>query len=164
MEKEITQLEKRVAELVKIKNQRIQERLVFPLDIETRNLLNRGVLVSTGKIQPDVSLLFTDLLSFGMEFTVNNRKRVVVTYRPLHAFTSNFTTDVLSNSNGSHNLNNDDRIALTTTDTLPGGLDTIIIYYVINRTGTTFKLSTSSGGSAMDITNNGIGTHYWGKI
>ena len=43
-------------------------------------------------------------------------------------------------------------------DRLPGGLDSGIFYYVINVTGTTLQLSTTSGGSAVSILDAGAGT------
>lgn len=47
-----------------------------------------------------------------------------------------------------------------TTNTLPGGLSTGTPYYVINPTTNTFQLSTSSGGSAINLTSTGSGSHY----
>ncbi len=43
---------------------------------------------------------------------------------------------------------------------LPGGLSASTRYYVINATANTFQLSAILGGSAIDITSAGTGTHY----
>ncbi|MBL4664660.1 MAG: hypothetical protein JKY23_01670, partial [Nitrospinaceae bacterium] len=54
---------------------------------------------------------------------------------------------------------NNDIVILTTRDTLPAGLGTETPYAVVNRTGAGFKVSTSVGGSAIDITDSGTDTH-----
>jgi uncharacterized phiE125 gp8 family phage protein len=54
-----------------------------------------------------------------------------------------------------------DSFRLTTTDNdLPDPLAVGTTYYVINSTGLTFKLATASGGSEIDITDTGTGTHF----
>lgn len=73
------------------------------------------------------------------------------------AFTADHTTETFTSS--SHGLSNDDVVILTTSGTLPAGLSTATKYYVINKTTNTFQLSTSSGGSAVAISDNGSGTH-----
>lgn len=60
----------------------------------------------------------------------------------------------------SHGLTNGDPVQFTTTGTLPTGLSTGTTYYVVSATANTFKVSTTSGGSAVDITAaSGGGTH-----
>jgi hypothetical protein len=51
------------------------------------------------------------------------------------------------------------KVQLTTTDTLPDGLELLTDYYIINSDTDSFQLSESYGGSAVDIIDNGIGTH-----
>jgi hypothetical protein len=48
---------------------------------------------------------------------------------------------------------------ITSTGTLPTGLAINTLYYVVNRTDTTFKLSTSYNGSAINLTGQGTGNH-----
>ena len=62
-----------------------------------------------------------------------------------------------------HGLSDGDVLLLTTTDTLPAGLSVNTPYYVISATTNTFELSATSGGSAVDITDAGTGTHSWHK-
>ncbi len=87
--------------------------------------------------------------------------------------TANFTaatTDIITSN--AHGLKNGDKVVLTTTNTLPSGLSTGVVYYVIEKTTNTFKLSTipvpnyMTGQSsenwsdyAVDITSTGTGTH-----
>ena len=87
--------------------------------------------------------------------------------------TANFTaatTDIITSN--AHGLQNGDAVVLTTTDTLPAGLATSTVYYVIEATTNTFKLSltrpprgykTGSGEAppAVNITDTGTGTHTW---
>lgn len=58
-----------------------------------------------------------------------------------------------------HGLNNNDVIGFTTTGTLPSPLAINTSYYVVNKTTNTFQVSTSLGGSAVDLTTTGTGTH-----
>lgn len=71
------------------------------------------------------------------------------------------TTDTITSAG--HGLSNGDVLLLTTSDTLPAGLSADTPYYVINSATDTFQLSTTSGGSAVDITDTGTGTHKWHK-
>ncbi|MEE3254735.1 MAG: hypothetical protein VX199_03465, partial [Chloroflexota bacterium] len=61
-----------------------------------------------------------------------------------------------------HNLDEDDIIRFTTTDTLPTGLALSTDYYVVGTPATnTFFVSTSEGGNKVTYTNTGTGTHSW---
>ena len=48
--------------------------------------------------------------------------------------------------------------------TLPGGLALDIDYYVVEASGSTGKLSLTSGGSAIDVADAGSGLHFLGVI
>jgi hypothetical protein len=54
-------------------------------------------------------------------------------------------------------------VVITSTTTVPAGLTSGTVYYVINVSGTTIKLATTaalaSAGTAIDITSQGTGTH-----
>jgi len=56
-------------------------------------------------------------------------------------------------------LADDTAIRLITTGALPTGLTVGTLYYVINSTGTTFNLSTTVGGSAINTSGTQSGTH-----
>jgi hypothetical protein len=79
-----------------------------------------------------------------------------------NTFTANAGTDVMTTPSGSLPITGIP-VILTTTGTLPAGLTTGTIYYVINASATTFKLATNSDnaftGTAIDITDTGTGTH-----
>ena len=69
------------------------------------------------------------------------------------------TTDLISRT--AHTLGAGDRVRFTTTTTLPAGLSLLTDYYVLasGLTANDFKVSTTNGGSAVDITDTGTGTH-----
>jgi microcystin-dependent protein len=75
------------------------------------------------------------------------------------SFTVDDTTDIITSS--THGLSNGKVIYLRSTTTLPAGLSADTAYYVISSTTNTFQLSLTSGGSAIDITDTGTGTHSW---
>lgn len=73
-------------------------------------------------------------------------------------FVADPTTDIMTKT--SHGLNNDDLIILSNEGgELPEGLNEGYEYYVISSTTNTFQLSVTLGGSAIDITSVGVGTH-----
>jgi hypothetical protein len=58
-----------------------------------------------------------------------------------------------------HGYANGDVVQLTTTGTLPGGLSLLTNYYVVEAASETFKLSSTLGGAAIDLTTSGSGVH-----
>lgn len=59
-----------------------------------------------------------------------------------------------------HGYANSTKVRVFSTGTLPAGLSADTTYYVISAASNTFQLSTIDGGSAVDITDTGTGTHY----
>lgn len=73
-------------------------------------------------------------------------------------FTADNTTNTYTAT--SHGLSDDDVVYVdSSASDLPNGLIANTIYYVISSTTNTFQLSTSSGGSAVAISDDGTGTH-----
>ena len=79
------------------------------------------------------------------------------------AFTATAATDLLTTATP-HGLTDDAPLTVASSDTLPGGLVAATTYYVVSTTSTTFKLAESIGGTAVDLTSTGTGTHtaYYG--
>ena len=81
-------------------------------------------------------------------------------------FTVNATTDYLTWSGwtptdaDSYQLSNSGGA----TGALPAGLSTYTRYFVRDTTGSTCKLAATSGGTAIDITGAGTGTHFIGEV
>lgn len=74
-------------------------------------------------------------------------------------FTADAATDVITST--AHGLSDGDVLLLTTSNTLPAGLSTSTPYFVRDSTTNTFKLAATAGGTAIDITDAGTGTHKW---
>ena len=72
-------------------------------------------------------------------------------------FTANASTDICTSA--AHNLHNGDPVTLSSTTTLPAGLSAGVTYFVISATTDTFQLAATPGGSAINITSTGTGTH-----
>ena len=72
------------------------------------------------------------------------------------AFTA-ATTDIITSV--AHGLSEGDLIQVASTTTLPTGLSASTDYYVRDVTTNTFKVSLTQGGTAVDISGAGAGTH-----
>lgn len=85
---------------------------------------------------------------------------VTITYKAgyVATCTADADNDTITPNAGMYAV--DDIVRLYTTDTLPAGLSANTDYYVLTVSGKALTLSTSSGGSAVDITDTGTGTHY----
>ena len=82
---------------------------------------------------------------------------------PTVAFTADASTDKLTST--AHGLADGDRVMLATTAAdLPAPLATGAVYYVVSSATDDFKLATTSGGSAINLTDAGTGTHYWQRV
>lgn len=109
----------------------------------------------TGDVDIQGSTTAKDLTADG-NFTVDSAS----------ALTATFTADTVGDTIDSvaHGLVNGDRVLFTTTGTLPAGLSTLTHYYVINKTDDDYQVALTEGGSAIDITDTGSGTHTWTEI
>lgn len=120
--------------------------------------------IGAGKltVQSDVSVKSTegDLAQLKVWLDRNDERMAVGTAGGA-VFTVNAGTDLVTSN--SHGLSNGDVLLLTTSNALPGGLSAATPYFVRDMTTHTFKLAATSGGSAIDITSTGTGTHKWHK-
>ncbi len=101
-------------------------------------------------------------------YTYNGSAWTLVTRDTTDEFTAVAGTDVIT-ADSAHTLSDNDTVKFTTTDTLPAGLELDVIYYVINSSTPDFQVSLTRGGSTVDITDTGTGTHsftpcYEGRI
>ena len=75
------------------------------------------------------------------------------------AFTADHTTETFSFT--AHGLTNGTAVQVSNTGgALPTGLAIDTEYYIISATANTFQLSATVGGGAINITDNGTGTHF----
>ena len=71
---------------------------------------------------------------------------------------ANSGTDTFTAS--SHGLSNNQVLYFVTAGSLPGNVSAATKYYVVNAATNTFQISTTSGGSVLDISSNGSGTQF----
>lgn len=81
-------------------------------------------------------------------------------WAPLSGTPKGFGTAQASNdtiTSYGHGLSNGDRVVVSAVnaESLPAGLSEGVAYYVVGATADTFQLSTTSGGTAVDITSTG---------
>ena len=76
----------------------------------------------------------------------------------LFTFTVNTSTEVLT-LNATHGIANGSTVKVSSSTTIPAGLAVATTYYVINASGADLKLSATLGGTAINITSAGSGTH-----
>lgn len=100
--------------------------------------------------------------------TLRTANAVTVRYAAGYAvpFTVDADTDTLTAVG--HQYSDKDIVRLSVSGgssaALPAGLSAKTDYYVINTSGDDLQLSTTSGGSAVDITDTGDGTFFLGEI
>ncbi len=58
-----------------------------------------------------------------------------------------------------HGLYNGQLVTLTTSNTLPAGVTTDTLYYIVGRTATSVSLALTAGGSVITLSDAGTGTH-----
>jgi len=82
-------------------------------------------------------------------------------HNPVSGVTVVAATDVFTST--AHGLVANDRLIFTTTTTLPAGLSLNTTYYVISSglTANDFKVSATEGGTTINVTDTGTGTHSW---
>lgn len=110
---------------------------------------NNSTQMQTAEISPSGAKTFGESATLKLDPATGN-------------FTVNTSTEVVTSS--THGMVTNDIVQLTTTDTLPAGLELATDYYVTKIDADTFTLSTTIGGTAIDITDTGTGTHTFTKF
>jgi hypothetical protein len=72
-----------------------------------------------------------------------------------------FTVDIVENTinKTNHGLLNGQQVIFSSSGNLPAGLNNTTIYYVVSALANTFKVSLTSNGSEIDLSDAGTGTH-----
>lgn len=102
-----------------------------------------------------------DIITVAKNFTVQDTATVKLNDDAIAIASNSFTVNTGNDRLlvVGHPYQNGDIVILTTTDTLPAGLSADTPYAVVNRNANNFRVSTTVGGSQIDITDNGTGTH-----
>lgn len=92
-------------------------------------------------------------------FRLNNTDLTWVPVSKVTTLTSISQASPAVFTKAAHGLSNGDTLVLSTSGALPSPLAAGTVYYVINKADDTFQVSTTSGGSAINTTDAGSGTH-----
>ena len=142
---------------------------VTDIDTVDTNLGNPLTISETGTYQVGTLFTFTaatsDVLTANATHGIANGSTVQVSSAGLlpkgisFTFTVVASTDVIT-THSAHGLSIGDQVRASSTTTLPAGLSASTTYFVETvPSPTTLTLSVISGGSTLDITNTGSGTH-----
>jgi uncharacterized phiE125 gp8 family phage protein len=129
------------------------------LDIngDAQTLAAAGYDVDTTSVPGRVTLAYNQ----SWPSTRNQHHAVTITATAGHVatFTADASTDAITVAG--HLLQTGDLVHVyTSAADLPGGLSAATDYYILAQGDGTYKLSTTEGGAAADITDAGTGTHY----
>lgn len=155
-------LSNRVAELEKWRAQRTQQQISFPLDVQSLNILMEYFMRITNLYTYEVVGASTHLVEtyVGMQ----GKQSFQVAPNDIAAYTVNVSADTITLpsyiSTPTTTFSNDRAVTVLSSGTPPNPLDSVTTYYVINSNGTTFKLSLTVGGAAINITDTGTGQQY----
>lgn len=154
----IQELERKVADLEAWKQARTRQQITFPLDIDSVNVLKKHFVSYVRDYwfeQHDGEEVFTQI-----DLEVDGRLLPVSPGNFYIPFSVNTTNDTIIVNR--KYVNNDSMVNFFSTVAagIPGGL-TAGPYYVINSTDSSFQVSTSPGGSVVDITSAGSGELFY---
>lgn len=96
--------------------------------------------------------LWTALSTIGWTLVDGNFTALTMAYTAVSVANDTFTTAGTVPADGTP-------CQITTSGTVPTGLAINTLYYIVSRTDTTFKLSTTYNGAAINITAQGTGNH-----
>jgi hypothetical protein len=155
MQEELNTLKQRVADLENWKRQRETQQLAFPLDNESVEILMRYFM----RITSAVSLTYGGAAGrfFTKYFGQQDQYQFEIDAVYDSLYTVDPSTDILTVITGQTRFFDTDQVTLGTSDTMPTPLVAGTTYYVRDSTETTFKLALTSGGVAINITDEGAG-------
>ena len=153
MNPEIEQLKKDVAELLQWKKDRMSQQLTAPFDARSQTVLSKYFpkLIKVFYI-PDLNGHTVPIVTL---FNIDNSEYFLGNAAPMTTFKADLTTYLLYvNQN---QFKNGDQVYVNAVLALPTPLDSTTKYWVVNTSGNQFKLSLTSGGAAINLTDNGSG-------
>jgi hypothetical protein len=153
-------LQKRIEELEKWKAEKEKQQIKFPLDVNSIIILNKyfmSLYATSTYIGGAGGNTFVNYIGKQDDRVFQVSKNTFIKY------TVNITTNYLTIAGGER-FDTNMQVYFSTSDTAPSPIDTtgVTDYFIINASsdGQTFQISTTMGGSAVDITNTGVGEQY----
>lgn len=101
------------------------------------------------------------IYTFTLDLMTDEGDRLLGVNDPI-VVTSTFAADTLNAT--AHGLLDTQKVQLSTTGTLPAPLQENTDYFVVSVAANTFKVSLTSGGAAINLTDDGTGTHEVRRI
>jgi hypothetical protein len=157
MNNELEQLKRDIEELKRWKEERTRQQITFPLDKTSQEAIGKYFMYLTQTI------VLTSGVGGGATVDYIGKqddKEFLVQRNNRYPYTVDPSTDYLTLEKGAFYDN--DRVYIYTEDTEPSPLAPSVGYYVRDSNGKTFKLATTSGGTAINITNVGVGKQFIG--
>jgi hypothetical protein len=162
------QEKRQLNELLEWKRQKERQQISFPLDIESQKILSKYFLPIKGYGYLLNATASNDYVVGLAETEINNASVPLTFDIYLKKHYVDTATDTIYSDK--HGFVNDQQVYFLAKGSLPydstqavsvaGGLDTVVPLYVISSTTNSFKVSTTIGGSAVDITSTGVGDQY----
>lgn len=153
MEQKLKELEDRIKKL--------ENPTGLPSGLE-QSMINRGFMKVEKAIQytSQANLEWIELV---VRTNNNNKSNILLTARPAGYIGAIKGVDISNDRliSESNNLYDGAQVNLISTGALPSPLSTAVTYYVVSSDGGSFKVSLTSGGTAINITDSGLGAHYW---
>jgi len=158
MNNDLQSLQKRIEELEKWKAEKTKQQISFPFDYQSQIILNKYFMSLYGTATVVAGAGGNTFISY---IGKQDDKIFEVARNTFITYTVDVSTNYISVA-GQERFDNDTQIYFSTEDTAPAPLVTGTPYFVINSSsnGQVFQVSTTSGGSAVDITNTGTGQQY----
>ena len=127
----------------------------------------QGISIINGYDITFINCEFKNTDGTAPEAGVDIERNALIPAGTAEEFTADNATDTFTSA--SHTLSDGDAVRLTSTTALPDGLETDTTYYVISAAANTFQLAATWGGSAVEIDDDGTGTHTatplsWGWV
>lgn len=153
-------LESRIAALEEKQRQRERQQITFPLDKQSVDILSKYLMRITGTVVTIGGASGNEFVSYvghqdNLQFVVSEN-----TFVP---YTVNVTTNVFTVApNQVRRFFDDMQVYVVSSDTVPAPLVSGDQYFVVNDNaeGTSFQLSATQGGAAINITDAGTGAQY----
>lgn len=155
MENENQQLEARIRELEKYVAERKRQQISFPLDVQSRIILQNYFMSITGVVKTVGGVSGNEFISY---IGQQGDFPFEVSYNTFIPYTVNVSSNVLTVQRIA--FQDDQMVYVSTSGTPPSPLDTVTNYFVVNSSGLTFQLSLTQGGAPIDITDDGDGSQY----
>lgn len=147
----------RIDKLEKWMQEKTAQQISYPLDQQSLIVLGKYFMHIVGSTLTIGGAAGNTFLNYIGE---QDNQKFQVSTDTFVQYAVNVSTDTLTTINSGVNFANNTQIYVSTESTPPSPLSLTGNYFIINSTGQSFKLSLTSGGAAINITDVGVGKQY----